>query len=109
MNDADKVVKYSLDDIRIMEGREWDKDLAQPIMKCFICKERFDAIGKAPMALPCGHNACKSCIVERESRGEKIECHYDSCVVEGMYEVHQNTAILKKLYTEADVALKLQM
>ena len=109
LNDVDKVHEYTLEEIRIKDGREWDRDLPQPIMKCFICRERFDAISKAPMALPCGHNACKSCIVEKESKKEKIECHYDQCVIDGMYEVHPNTAILKKLMKEAEVALKLQM
>ena len=69
-------------------------------MKCFACQERFNSKDKAPNSMPCGHNACKSCIIDAESAGKKFECIYDNCVIDGLFETHPNTAILKKLHHE---------
>ena len=53
--------------IHILEGAEWRPDLPQPLKKCFLCRLYFDSKSKAPFALPCSHNVCKECVVDRES------------------------------------------
>jgi hypothetical protein len=109
MEDKETEKKYTLEEIRLMEGREWEPDLPQPIMKCFKCKARFDAKAKQPLSLPCGHNACKSCVIDAESEGQKFECFYDNCVIDGLFDTHPNTAILQKLYHEERVHLELKI
>lgn len=59
--------------------------------------------------MPCGHNACKSCIIDAESAKQPFECFYDNCVIDGIHEAHPNTAIMKKLKIEAQVELEMQM
>jgi hypothetical protein len=50
-----------------------------------------------PYVLPCCHNICKECAIEYESQGKKINCYYDNCIVNGIYELNPNTDILAKI------------
>jgi hypothetical protein len=58
-----------------------------------------------PMFLPCEHNICKECIIEKESQKLTVECFYDNCIINGVYETAVNMKILKVLLAEDQRAL----
>lgn len=49
--------------IVFIDPEDWAPHLPQPLGKCFMCKLKFDPKIKMPLALPCGHNVCRDCVV----------------------------------------------
>ena len=83
--------------VAFIDPEDWAPHLPQPYGKCFMCKLKFNPKIRMPLALPCGHNVCRDCVVQRETQELPVECFYDNCVIHGVYEAPVNKDILEEL------------
>ena len=65
------------------------KDLFQKledIMKCEICKSKYDYDTHRPLVVKCGHTFCKKCIIEKNALNKQSN-KYDACPLDSMQNI----------------------